>query len=1191
MRDNKTRDTIIEALKNTPVGLTSAELRTRLLVKALKLPEYKVTKELRILQSEGKVRMERGRWNFITTNEIMGPSYVEVQNNPQSTSDKTAISITSSSSGVTTWSPSKSKLLNEAVPSEEEADPEKKLDEFSGPWGTFRKLLNYYVDCVRNDGGYEASAYMSDIGKSFFFLRQIGAWYPKAEKRWEARIPLGPYLQDFIKRIGRLHEGDVLLLGYPFQVWASTATDELGGVFAKPIFTYKLQIDSIDPNGIQVSSEDPWPEVNLDWLNYSIKDPSQQKVFLSLCGLMDRGRGDESFGDIGRSDYLPDLQKLAGGLTYYFSDRIKEALRPSNVMSSGLPERPQNGIYNRAVLMVGARTRYTSFLLKELMKITSCSDEQLDQTALRFIFRDNNKFPIMPKEKNKENVVSLEWQKHEGAILETSLLNGEQRRAVASLVNADLTVVTGPPGTGKSQVVNAAMANASMKGLSAIFSSRNHKAIDAVIDRVELNTQRPLIIRASSKKEAFFRFGFTEAITKLLSEEYNQSVEENWKSIETRFMHLLEKRAKWGTEADKIQILRDKLGNIEQQMENTSESWTPNIILELNKAKDPFPVKAVERLEHAIKNLRSKHERANLFIKLIWRFRSFLFRKRINLIDGFLKRNCPGWQKFPSIKSYSGIRELAFQMPKLILASKYFALRVQCRPMEEELKNLHKMEDLVEKIKVISDELEEIIPEALKLDISRRIGLLPDADRESFAALSSALRSLDHPVIDKEDRVAVQSALENNSSFLLKHFPLWAVTNLAVGSRFPLVSGLFDIAIIDEACQCDIPSAIPILFRAKRVGVVGDPLQLSHVTKIKKMQDAMLRKRHNLTQVSNEQRFAYPITSLYDLFAQTNGVNPIILKDTYRSTLEIAEYSNQNFYGGSLRVLTAADRLKVPRNTKPGIHWTEVESEVKSAGPHGCFAQQEITKVVEIIKSLLIDSQFEGTVGVVTPFVQQKIRLNDLLIQEIPLELRMRSQFLVDTAHGFQGDERDVMVLSLCGGPDMPSGSRAFLMQTANLLNVAVSRARAVLHIVGNKAWASRSGIRHIERLSLPVEMFFWQRPRTRWYPHESPWEKKLFDALIEKGVKTEPQYPVLGRRLDLALVPKVKGTCIDIEVDGDRYHRNPDGSRKRDDVWRDIQLKGAGWIVMRFWVYQLREDLEGCVKKILKDWRHVCQK
>jgi very-short-patch-repair endonuclease len=446
---------------------------------------------------------------------------------------------------------------------------------------------------------------------------------------------------------------------------------------------------------------------------------------------------------------------------------------------------------------------------------------------------------------------------------------------------------------------------------------------------------------------------------------------------------------------------------------------------------------------------------------------------------------------------------------------------------------------------------------------------------------------LDQPVFEAADREAVQAALEKSLPRLLQHFPLWAVTNLAAGSRFPLLPGLFELAVLDEASQCDIPSAIPILFRAKRVGVVGDPHQLSHATKLSRTRDALLRKRHGLVELP-EQRFSYPDTSLYDLFAQTNNVHPLFLKETYRSVESIADYSNQNFYGGRLRVVTMAERLKIPKGVRPGIHWTDVVSPIHSGGPSGCFAPEEVEVVMQLVRALLLEQQFEGTVGVVTPFRQQANRLNDRLYQEIAPAARRASHLIVDTAHGFQGDERDVMVMSLCAGPDMPSGSRGFLRETANLMNVAVSRARAVLHVVGNRSWAARSGIPHLERLATPSQGSSHQKNpcRSPWYPHESPWEKVLFDALKARGVEPEPQYPTLGRRLDLALVRKGEsGLKIDLEVDGDQFHRNPDGSRRRDDIWRDIQLQGAGWKVMRFWVYQLREDLDGCVKKILKMW------
>jgi hypothetical protein len=48
-------------------------------------------------------------------------------------------------------------------------------------------------------------------------------------------------------------------------------------------------------------------------------------------------------------------------------------------------------------------------------------------------------------------------------------------------------------------------------------------------------------------------------------------------------------------------------------------------------------------------------------------------------------------------------------------------------------------------------------------------------------------------------------------------------------NKFPLAPEMFDLVIIDEASQCDIPSAIPLLYRSKKAVIIGDPNQLRHV--------------------------------------------------------------------------------------------------------------------------------------------------------------------------------------------------------------------------------------------------------------------------------------------------------------------------------------------------------------------------
>ena len=58
-----------------------------------------------------------------------------------------------------------------------------------------------------------------------------------------------------------------------------------------------------------------------------------------------------------------------------------------------------------------------------------------------------------------------------------------------------------------------------------------------------------------------------------------------------------------------------------------------------------------------------------------------------------------------------------------------------------------------------------------------------------------------------------------------------------------------------------------------------------------------------------------------------------------------------------------------------------------------------------------------------------------------------------------------------------------------------------------------------------------------------------------------------------------------DIEIDGERYHKNWDGELCLRDQVRNLRLFELGWDVKRFWVYEIRDNLKECVKKI-QDWK-----
>jgi len=632
----------------------------------------------------------------------------------------------------------------------------------------------------------------------------------------------------------------------------------------------------------------------------------------------------------------------------------------------------------------------------------------------------------------------------------------------------------------------------------------------------------------------------------------------------------LKERGNTGSQGSKLLNLSAELGETETRISYLQQGLPRNLAESLDQDSKGFPSELVH-------NAIDRHRRPyslSFFAKYI------ALRRRL--------KQFPQTPDLPWWPTGQGRTLLHESSGLLFKAAEYAKLRTTVKELESQIAEFPPLETITGKVAQISERMSEIIPNLLTLDLKRRRGVRDERLRPRLAGLRAALRSLQTGLADgRLDRQANLEIKELGKE-VLHAFPVWAVTNLSTGSRIPFSPALFDLTLIDEASQSDIPSAIPLLFRARRVGVIGDPFQLTHVSRLSSAKDTLMRRGLGLPNMTDH-RFAYTESSLYDLCAGSPGANPIFLDTTYRSAEAIAEYSSAIFYKGGLKVGTSADKLNAPGNMKLGIHWTECTDEIKSAGGSGCFCAIEVDEIVRQVNSILVEGNFKGSLGIVTPFRQQANRIQDALFaSNIPYQALQNAKVHVDTAHGFQGDERDVILLSLCGGPDMPRGSRHFLRESGNLFNVAASRARAVLHILGNRRWAERCGIPHIEKLARPEQCRPAPPPKGPWHPHESPYEELLFNALVQAGLSPKPQYPVRYRRLDMALVkPGDNGFKLDIEVDGD-CHRNPDGSRKNDDMWRDIELQGMGWKVVRFWTYQLREDLPGCVATIKSLWEQA---
>ena len=1161
---------IVEILQNELYPCSVKDIRRKLKRAGLDYPEYLILRSLRSMLSEGSLRYKAGRWmtsdlfeqiqvaqtGFVPKN-IHGPELSAEGQKARQISDTPEL-------------PSTQTIGSD----QDESKPESGQD---GPWSTFRNLIKYYSECIRSEEGADASGFIGDIGKQYVFINGLGDWHPKSGEKWSYVIPLGPQVANFVQNLSKNATDNVVVLGYPVEAVHIQKQGEPDTRLIRPVFQYILDAD-FTQNSITLSTSDAQPEISMGWMKYAFSGYSEQHHFLSSCGMLNQPRpADEPFG-FSSEDARPNLDELAHTLSAFMSRKVKEALNPRSVNAHTLPSGFKSGIYNKAVIMIGSRTKYTQTLLKELSDIGSQPDEVLDQTCLKYLFRTTN---------SPSAYQGTEVAPHEGIVAETLPLNSEQRESVASLLSKDVSVVTGPPGTGKSQVIVGAIANTRFQDQSALFASRNHKAIDAVMGRAHDTEGRPSIIRTNSKDDPNLRYTFQSAISELLSSELDVDVLSKYQKRRSKLNRLLKKRGELAGEAELIRVLSEEIGDLEEMLAWLTEELPESVLDTIEnhiESSSPTQINSVRRLIEEIKEITSSDKlpkRGQELIRWFGLFRKWrIAKKLLAKISGSIDM-----AKFPPLRSADLDK---FPLKTLEVICEYISAEHKLPSLEESLKEKPELDGIVQEINQISLEIQKRAEDLLSLNMACK-GELPSGSnlQEKMASLNVALRTQNKGFEDNNQKREVEKRLNELTPLLLDNFPCWAVTNLSAGSRIPLAPGIFDITILDEASQCDIASAIPLLYRARRAAVVGDPHQLKHVSKLSIGKDSLLRRRAGLTELK-DQRYSYRETSLYDLFAQTNGVSPHLLRETYRSCADIAEYSNNAFYNGMLRVATNCDDMLTPKGTKPGIHWTEVEAPILSAGRSGCVCEEEISAVYELVKIILTENNFKGSIGVVTPFRQQANRLLDRIFDgAIPFDKLTAAKVVVDTAHGFQGDERDVMIFSLCSGPDMPRGSQHFVSESGNLFNVAVSRARAVLHVVGNRQWSLGSGVNHLIQLAQPSKKTSETSVEGPWAPHESPWEEILFKALLAEDIEAIPQYPVVGRRLDMALVDKKSGLKIDIEVDSDRFHRNPDGSRKKDDTWRDIYLMSLGWKVMRFWVYQLREDMDKCVSEIASAWRN----
>jgi hypothetical protein len=305
---NVTPELLIDILNISPIPLSTRDIGVRLRKQRLRLPDHKISNILRDMLRDGEIEFKKGRWVIPPSTEtINAPSRVTpVPLSPQTLSLlgwKLQRPSGSVFSGGMEW------IEPEPEPSDAETSPNR--------WETFRKLLSYYRQCIRNEEGADASAFQNELGKRFIYLRKIGQWYPKPGLRWRASIPLAPHMSQLLKSLPGPSDDHALVVGYPVQAYYKENENEPDVAIIRPVFFFTVE-HLVSQNGMVISCEDSRPEINLGWLDYAFfRKPSLQRSFLSACGFINRWRPNDEAPGLERAELAPSLENLIAALSAF----------------------------------------------------------------------------------------------------------------------------------------------------------------------------------------------------------------------------------------------------------------------------------------------------------------------------------------------------------------------------------------------------------------------------------------------------------------------------------------------------------------------------------------------------------------------------------------------------------------------------------------------------------------------------------------------------------------------------------------------------------------------------------------------------------------------------------------------------------------------------------------------------------
>lgn len=793
---------------------------------------------------------------------------------------------------------------------------------------------------------------------------------------------------------------------------------------------------------------------------------------------------------------------------------------------------------NQCSIILTKRPSITAGVLHELMQIAEKPSGVYRETALNVI----NEEYLQTKGKLIDNPAKAMKDLKDFAAITPLSLSDSQENVIKSLENNTFVAVYGPPGTGKSQTIVNLVSHLIANGKTVLVASRMDKAVDVVAERLNELGAPFLALRAGRinyQKQLSFQLQDLLSNKVDLDNEYENSLFAEVKDMKDLLNHVKDLENKSEITIKLEQQWQEVFVQKAEQEKSLGQPQFINLKGEVLKKSE------IEQVVDLIKTIERNLERTGLFITIA-NYSSKKKLKKILKLSEFTE----SYENLGRLKSELEVSKLACEM-RLIEAN------------IQKLGNLHVMSEQIRMLKrkqrnLAIDILKGKRREALK-------GLLRDQTKRQ--------RLIVHTKSLVERKKNLQNRLLEGEDFkpLMEAFPCWCVTTYAISGSLPMKPGLFDVAIIDEASQCDIASCFPILYRAKRAVVVGDDKQLPHLSFLEKAKEQSFLSQYSIPD-KYQLMWRFRTNSMFDL-ANYYSMNPVLLDEHFRSLPPVINFSNREFYG---------DRIRIMRRNSNATKVLElIQVEDGKVDFDATRNLPEVEAVVAKLQEIIIEDERKNpenpvSIGIISPFRAQVEQLKISVARVLSEHMIRKHKIEIGTAHTFQGDERDVILMSWAFANNSFVQSLTFL-QKPNLFNVAITRARYKMINFTSKNPRElsdgllRSYFNYIQEYEIRQKAIENNEIDENYY--KNSFEKEIAASIRDLGYKVQAGMEIAGFSVDLLVDDKIA-----IECDGVLDQKRLSATNMK----KQAILERSGFKINRITFREWQYSPKACLDRVL---------